>query len=238
MKERLGSVQCSQCDRWSHSRCTNLVPEALKNLWDTHDATGHHWWACDGCTRAYMTLTKRMMAYERDMADLRREVASSAAGTKEANDKVDKVAKDVEEVKKNRKEDRSSIIAEATKRMSAELRERENKQDSIVLHGLNEPPLSVKGRARRDIDLTSIQELFDDMDVEADSSSDIKFSFRIGELKEDVCEKPRPFCVTSSPLRSRTGSSRPPRTWVRATTSTTSVLSPTSRCNRGRRTRT
>lgn len=193
--EKAGSVRCSQCDRWCHVGCTNLVPEALKNIWDTYDATGHHWWACEGCTKAYMSLTKRMMAYERDMAELRKEVADTTAMATAANSKVDEVVKEVEEVKKSRKDDMAATIDEATKRMSAELRERESRKDNIVVYGLNEPPFDVKGKDRKEIDTVSIQDLLDDMKVEASAKSDVKFSYRIGELMNNVHEKPRPLCV-------------------------------------------
>ena len=99
---------------------------------------------------------------------------------KDVTEKVDKVADEVREVTKARKMDRTDIIGEATKRMSAELRERDSKKDNLVIHGLNEPDPAVKGVDRKNADLESIRYLFEDMGVSLGSTEAIKFSFRPG----------------------------------------------------------
>ena len=202
--DKSGSVKCSQCDRWWHGlTCTTLNAEALKCLWDTYDAAGHHWWACEGCTQAYMTLTKRMNQWERDMANLKVTVVSNTELAKEANAKVDKVSKDVDEVVKSRKQDKADAVNEATKRMSAELLERGGKKNNAILYGLDEPPLSVKGVDRKNSDLALIKDMFKEMEVKPDTNKDIKFSFRLGELSDKVVEEPRPLCIGLQTTESR-----------------------------------
>ena len=194
--DKSGSVKCSQCDRWWHGlTCTTLNAEALKCLWDTYDATGHHWWACEGCTQAYMTLTKRMNQWERDMASLRVTVASNTELANDANTKVDKVAKNLEDMDKSRKQDKNDAINEATKRMSAELLDREGKKSNLMFHGLYEPPMSVKGVERKNTDLASVKAMFMEMGVKPETNDEIKFSFRVGELNDKVVEEPRPLCI-------------------------------------------
>lgn len=201
--DKMGSVQCSQCDRWSHLKCTSLVPEALKCLWDTYDATGHHWWACEGCNKAYMNLTRRMNQWERDMAELKATVTSNTALAKETSAKVEKMATNMEEVAKSRKEDKADAVNEATKRMSAELLEREGKKNNAILYGLNEPPLTVKGKDRKTRDLDNIEGMFREMGVRPETSNSIKFSFRMGELDDKVTEEPRPLCIGLQNTESR-----------------------------------
>ena len=194
--DKSGSVKCSQCDRWWHGlTCTTLNAEALKCLWDTYDAAGHHWWACEGCTQAYMTLTKRMNQWERDMASLRVTVASNTELANDANTKVDKVAKNLEDMDKSRKQDKNDAINEATKRMSAELLDREGKKSNLMFHGLYEPPMSVKGVERKNTDLASFKAMFMEMGVKPETNDEIKFSFRVGELNDKVVEEPRPLCI-------------------------------------------
>ena len=194
-RERDGSIKCSQCDRWIHTGCTTLSPELVKELWAIYDASGRHFWACEGCTSAFANMNKRMMMFEKEMAEMKLAVRTNAVGVKEVTEKVDKVAKDVDDAKKNRKKDNYDLIAEATKRMSAELRERESMKNNLVLHGLYEPPQSVKGRDRKTADLSMVGELFSAMSVNADTATDIKFSYRLGQISDAVYEVPRPLCI-------------------------------------------
>ena len=194
--DKSGSVKCSQCDRWWHGlTCTTLNAEALKCLWDTYDASGHHWWACEGCTQAYMTLTKRMNQWERDMANLKATVTTNTELAKEASAKADKAAEDIVEVNKCRKLDKNEAINEATKRMSAELLDREGKKSNLMLYGLNEPPTSVKGVERKNIDIAGVKGMFTEMNVKPETNDEIKFSFRVGELTDKVVDEPRPLCI-------------------------------------------
>ena len=194
-KEREGSIQCSQCDRWSHTTCTTLSQALVKELWGIYEASGRHFWACEGCTSAFSNLSKRMTMFEKDMAELKLAVNVNASGVKEVNEKVAKVTETVNEDRKNRKKENYDLITEATKRMSAELRERESRRDNLVLYGLCEPQQSVKGRDRRDEDLELVGDLFRAMDAKVDSHDDIKFSYRLGQLTDAVYEDPRPLCI-------------------------------------------
>ena len=194
-KEREGSIKCSQCDRWSHTGCTTLSPELVKELWAIYDASGRHFWACEGCTSAFSNMSKRMLMFEKEMAEMKLAVNKNTQDVKDVNEKVDKVTESFNEDKKKRKKDNFDLISEATKRMSAELRERENRKNNLVLYGLCEPQHSVKGRDRKDEDLEVVGDLFKAMDAKVNSTRDIKFSYRLGQLTDAVYEDPRPLCI-------------------------------------------
>ena len=185
-----------------------------------------------------MTLTKRMNQWERDMANLKVTVVSNTELAKEANAKVDKVSKDVDEVVKSRKQDKANAINEATKRMSAELLEKGGKKNNAILYGLDEPPpLSVKGVDRKNSDLALIKDMFKEMEVKPEpirtSSSRSGWVSSLTRWQKS----PAPSVLVCKPLSLGTTSSRRPRTSERARTSLPSASSLTSRRCRGRMTR-
>jgi hypothetical protein len=129
------------------------------------------------------------------MAEMKLAVAKNTQGVQDVTEKVAKVADEIRGVTKARQQDKTDIIGEATKRMSAELRERESKKDNLVIHGLFEPDPELRGVDRKNADLESLRFLFEDMGAPVDTSEAIKFSFRPGQMTEAVHEKPRPLCI-------------------------------------------
>lgn len=194
-QEKDGSISCCQCDRWIHTGCTTLSQALVKELRSIHEISGRHFWACEGCTSAFSNLTKRMTVFEKDMAELKLTVNNNKESIKEVSEKVDKVTETVKEDMKKRKDQNCDLIAEATKKMSAELRERESRKNNLVLYGLWEPPQEVKGRDRKEGDLESVGDLFEAMSARVDVKEDIKFSYRLGPLTDKVYDDPRPMCI-------------------------------------------
>ena len=194
-----GSVSCCQCDRWVHPKCANLHPEVVKSIWQMYNATGHHFWACEGCNLAYATLTKRMLQYERDVAEIKKTVAENSKGLEEVTAKVDIVEKAVTDAAKSKNKEKSDTINDATRIWSRELCERESKKLNVVIYGLLEPPPTVSvGSERKLQDDLELDHLFKDMKVDV-KKDDIKFTYRVGysdeAAKAGMEGKPRPLCV-------------------------------------------
>ena len=85
-RERNGSIRCSQCDRWVHTGCTTLSQDLVKELWSIYDASGRHFWACEGCTSAFANMNKRMLVHEKEMAEMKLAVAKNTQGVKDATE--------------------------------------------------------------------------------------------------------------------------------------------------------
>ena len=194
-RDKGGTISYSQCGRWLHASCTFLPKEMVKYLWNIKESCGHHFWACEGCTIAYASLTSRMTTFEKELTEVKLDVLKNKTTVEKNADKVDTVVKDVEALKKSKKQDKDDIVNAATKAWSLEMCERESKANNVVIYGLDEPPLDIKaGLARKEQDEQSLKDLFADISVNLEDDA-IKFSYRLGPMGPEVVEKPRPLNI-------------------------------------------
>jgi hypothetical protein len=196
-----GSIACCVCHRWNHNSCLDLHPEAIKYFNKMWKDKGHHFYSCEGCSLAYHELNMKVAEVAEKLKVLSTDVAANTESNKTTNTRVDQVVLDVDQVKKDVKASKDSIVKETTRAWSSELREREQMKNNIVIYGLTELSHTVKaGMMRKNHDHKELETMLTEIGVPVDLSEETKFVIRLGELTETVDEKPRPLKIG---LRSR-----------------------------------
>ena len=180
------SIQCIICEFWHHKECIpGMTDEYYKQVTSLKEAIGTVYWLCEKCDvfnkkmmQSMNQLTKRMETLET------REEANRKKG-EDNETEIGKMRSRLEELEKKDKAGASS--AEVFKEMG----ERENKQDNLIVHGLEEPPDNIKdGKKRAEKDYDNFQEVVDRIGVNIQVKDVVKFSRRLGEKKNS---EPRPL---------------------------------------------
>ena len=205
-RDSKGSINCNVCQRYTHAPCANLDSKMLGWFRDMEAKTGKHCYSCEGCALGYhqmdikiAQLDKRM----REMEDRNTEAREESAQTK---DKVEKVEKEVKEVKADMKSVKEDTAAICTKAWSRELRERKARELNVIVYGLLELPITARrGEERKRHDTAELSAMLDELECALDMDNLVKFMVRVGDMREDVAENPRPLKVglRSSDIREK-----------------------------------
>ena len=125
-----------------------------------------------------------MQDLEEDLPKMKIEVAAAKAdidGLKCSGKKVQDSTKDIQN--------------NAAASVFEEMRERENRRLNIVIHNLSEPPVSLTtGKERIANDKEKIHSLCNQIGVDVDAASDIRFVKRLGQRPENPAA-PRPLLL-------------------------------------------
>ena len=187
------SIACSVCSRWCHAACSDLEPAVIKYFDTQYATTGTHSWSCTGCNIAYTKLNTRIRQLENKQVELENAMKTNQAETAKNTDRIDKVEKDMTELRNNSKKEKEEIMKKTTSQMSREIMEREARKANLVIYGLPEPPFENKsGPARQRIDKAKVGDLFMALEVDV-MEEDVKFAARVGKMTEAVDNNPRPL---------------------------------------------
>ena len=127
------------------------------------------------------------------MVDIVDKMDDKVTKVDEKVDRFEAMVKKLEEkVENNKKED---IIAESRASVFLEIRERENRKENIVLHGIKEPGATVtRGGDRKNFDIGSALEIFEYIGCKL-KPDDVRFCFRAGEKSKSADDNPRPLII-------------------------------------------
>ena len=189
------SIACSVCERWTHAQCSDLDQGVLKYFQTQMEIHGTHNWCCAGCNKAYAAMKKEIKMMEKKQKEMEADLKANIEETAKNTNRIDKVEKDVHDIKSTSKKDKEDIIEQATTQISRELAERGARKDNAVIYGLPELPLSIKaGGERQSKDKQIAGDLFMALKLRVDEE-DVKFAARIGKLTEDAESNPRPLKI-------------------------------------------
>ena len=141
-------------------------------------------WTCDKCT----SITKKMLG---QMSQLSRRVGELEENEKLNKTKWEKNDQAMENVERRlEKMETSEKKGASASAVFDEFRERDNRLDNLVVHGLDEAAETIKGKDRAAADIEKAQELIDVIGVNISMEEAVKFSRRLGEKKDNG---PRPL---------------------------------------------
>lgn len=178
--ERQYSVACSICDRWLHKDC-GIDDDEYKLIDKISQRKGFHSWSCDGCSLGLTKLHKMIASNQKEIATLRKDVdtVTATAGSNEAKitsnkTEIDSLKADVETLKT---QPSSSSSAEVL----SELDLRESKRPNLMIFSLSEADSTLSNSDKKSFDIEQVEDICAAIDCKIDSTSDIKFIYRVGE---------------------------------------------------------
>ena len=180
---RQTSVMCYICERWTHPKCSNIVPELLKFLGQGVS------WSCDSCKVASENLNKKMIALNRDMEEMKKDMKKMEDNHNSLKQQVNKIQEqcDRNEVEKEKTKD------DVKQAVFNEMRERDDKRCNFIIHGIPEvQDAKWSGYDKKDLDICWLEGIMDALDIEFEANKDMKFIRRLGDQKEESC---RPILV-------------------------------------------
>ena len=190
-----GSLACSVCKRWVHTKCAGLKESVLDFFIEQVREHGHHFWSCEGCAKGGYQLSLKIHRVEEELKSVKKSVEVNTKDIGVVNDRMEKLETNVTSEIGRLKQDKDEMVKAATKAWSAELRARAAKANNLVLHNLAEPPPSLKNpRERKGRDEAALSNLLASIGVSI-TEEDIKFTARPGVMTDNIVNKPRPLIV-------------------------------------------
>ena len=182
------AIQCNLCDLWVHQKCVDISDTFFKELVYQIENNGGGFWSCKSCRSATAKLNKKITEIFKKVEDLEevtKENKSEIGALKEGQQNLDK---EIENVKQSNLES----SANSQKQVYAELRDREERKENLIIHNLIEPSPEMKnGYERKKADTASFREVLNSINIELDPEIDIKFLRRVGDGKNST----RPLIV-------------------------------------------
>ena len=133
---------------------------------------------------------------EKKQKELEEAVNTNKAETSKNTTRLDKVEKEVTDIKRSSKRDKEDAMNQVTSKWSRELMERESRKGNVVVYGLPEPPVAIKsGGERQAKDKQITADLFRALKVDV-KEEDVKFAARIGKMTDAISSKPRPLKIS------------------------------------------
>ena len=178
------ALQCSFCKYYIHKDCADVSDEVYSYIRE------QQFWVCKSCKSSSSIFKKQLLGFEDRLKLVEDQSQKNSADIKKVELDVEKVNKKVEDVK-GAVNSSSNSVQDA---VFAELLERENKKNNLILHGVPEAPGSVSsGSGRRDTDVNSFVLIMKSVSVILNAGH-IKFCNRLGEYNDNA-EKPRPLLI-------------------------------------------
>ena len=194
-RDTKGSINCCVCDRYTHAGCADIDPKVLGWFKQQEQTTGHHFYSCEGCSKAYHRLNTRVADLENRLKKVENNTDKLQLEVEVTRGKADKAETIALEAKQSVKSCKDAAIKESTKAWSSELRERRARENNVIVFGIEE--LSIPGArpdARKKHDIQEFTSLLEEIGCSIDVDNDIKFIVRVGELKQDA-DNPRPLKI-------------------------------------------
>jgi hypothetical protein len=173
-------IQCTICEFWHHKKCiTGMSNEYFQYLQDDLKESGNIMWLCEKCKVTTKKLLTKMSQLTVRMDRVEERVTTNETKGAGYEKEMEGVKKRLEEVEE------SGNDAKFTDSVFKEVKERESRQVNLVVHGLAEPPETIKdGRERAAADNSKVQELVDLIQAGVQVSEAIRYNKRLGAKKD------------------------------------------------------
>ena len=203
VKKNDPAVLCNMCELWIHKECAKLEDALFDHLVKQQKHEGSIYWACVSCSSFSVKfhaslgkIEKRLTTVETTVEKHTTDIASLQDEVKAIDNKYDKSKEDVVKM-------RSEVQSNAESAIFSEMRDRENRKNNIVVHGLTEPDTKIKDKDTRiAADMKKIQELFSVLEVNIDAEETAKYARRLGERPVGTAG-PRPLLIGFKVLDSK-----------------------------------
>jgi len=182
------SVKCSVCDQWVHKDCEHMSTEFFNILAnpDKYGAVGVLW-QCQACQAGTARIERALKNNEEKITKVEETVRGHEKNISDMDKRISKVEEVISLRDINLEELKKSLKAEILE----EMRERECRKVSVVLHRVGEcPDEKAPGQKRIEWDKQSCENIFRALELDLTKES-VKFCRRVGERRET----PRPLIV-------------------------------------------
>ncbi len=179
--QRSVCVPCQVCEEYTHPECSNISKDLLQYLIDETKEGNAISWTCAPCHKVGKVLLNKIKALNKDVETLKKDIKDL---------KSDKVKIEGDIVKVDVKCDKNSNdiagMKESVKAsIFSELREREEKMNNVVIHGIPEIVEDIPGLEKKDRDMKKVIMVVNEIIEGEIEKKDIKFIKRLGEKNDD-----------------------------------------------------
>ena len=198
-KENVGNeagtdgVQCCICDLWVHAmKCAKLSKEVYQYIKGEASHHGGASWRCDACISFASKVNARMTAVEKDVEGVKVKQG-------EHDKQIADLKQEVEDLKAARTADKAKVAEtqqEVKTSVFHELREREQRSNSVVIRGLPEPA-AANEQAGLEADMAKVNELIAALELQMEATA-VRSTKRLGTIGDanDANHKPRQILVS------------------------------------------
>lgn len=164
-----------------------MSDEGFKALQVQARELGQAFWACRSCLSFAVKMNSQMRVVTKQVEELKEKVEENTKLIQGNADSVEDVKKSVVNLDEKVEDMEKRIEA----RIYGEMRERESRKASVVMHGLEEPPPTIKdGKERAEDDFARALEVMKTAKADL-GRKDMIYCWRMGEKGED----PRPLVL-------------------------------------------
>ena len=181
------SVKCVMCALWAHKNCIKMSDTVFKALEAQQKETGTAYYVCRPCQSFAARIQHQLGEQNKKNEEVEKKV-------KENEEKINKNSSEISGLRDEMKKLSERMDTERENRddrLMEEMQEREARRLNLVVHGVEEPPETVRvNSVRQEMDRSRCEELFRTMRART-KQEDLRFCRRIGEKGPN----PRPMVI-------------------------------------------
>ena len=203
VKKNDPAVLCNMCELWIHKDCAKMNDAVFDHLVKQQKHIGSIYWSCQSCSsfsaKFHASLGKIDQRLKKVETDVEKHSTDMASLTDTVNDIGEKYAKSKEAEDKMKLQ----VQENAATAVFSEMRDRDNRRNNIVVHGVPKPDAKIKEKNSRIAkDMKKIQDLFSKLEVEVVADEAVKYARRLGERPVGKTD-PRPLLIGFKTLDSK-----------------------------------
>ena len=192
------AIQCNMCELWIHKACAKMEDVLFEHLVKQEKLSGCVSWACTSCSSFSAKLSaglkkvdERLTKMEATVDTHTGEIIAVKASVEDILAKVDGAIADRDNLK-------GEVQSETADLLFGEIKERENRRNNVIVHGLKEPDSKIKdAELRIKADIKVISDLFAQLNLDLKPEEHVKFARRLGERPTGDGSRPLLIgCVT------------------------------------------
>jgi hypothetical protein len=203
VKKNDSAVLCNMCEMWIHKDCAKLNDALFDHLVKQQKHVGSIYWSCVSCTSFSAKFHASLGRIDNRVKAVETTVEKQSTDIAALQDKVKDMGEKLDNSKETDGKMRAEVQENAEIAVFSEMRDRENRRNNIVVHGLTEPDAKIKDKTNRIAkDMEKIQDLFSKLEVTIEADDVVKYARRLGERPVGDAG-PRPLLIGFKSLDSK-----------------------------------
>lgn len=187
LKRNTVSVPCQVCEEYTHPECSNITKELLQYLVDETKEGNSISWTCDHCKKVGKVLNNKVKVLAKEFYDLKKDFEGMQKKQKDLEEEMETVKQKCDKNNTDIGNSNSSV----TTTVFSEIREREEKKNNVLVHGIPEAADDLENRVKKEKDWEWVKDIATDLEINL-HKTDVKFWRRLGEKR---IGKVRPLIV-------------------------------------------
>lgn len=176
------AIQCNMCELWIHKQCAKMEDVLFEHLVKQEKLYGYVSWACTSCSSFSAKLSAGLKKVDERLTKVEATVDTHTGELIEVKASVEDALAKVDGVIADRATLKGEVQSETADLLFGEIKERENRRNNVIVHGLKEPDGKIKdAELRIKADLKVISDLFAQLSLDLKPEEHVKFARRLGE---------------------------------------------------------